>query len=278
MNGLSSHGPAVGSTGVASRSRGTDDNRQSAVCVAAAAARLSGGGGHELAHLGMLGLDIDRNAPARASVSLVVGPIEATTAPATSPRAAASASFNRSAMRSKFTTCWLDVNSTTSISPAAMRPHVRLQRRRVLGQFPVVDLHRADTCAPRASSPATRLALGMPVFLQAHGLLRDRDMLAIDRGQHFAPGVRLAARDASASGPAPRARRPASARGTMVTMSEIAARNRWRSTCRSTSASRCRMPTPVMKITMSICAGHQPVGEIDRLAILARSALRASRG
>ena len=68
-------------------------------------------------------------------------------------------------------------------------PDVVFQRLRVFRQFPLID---ADVDDLRAAGfeAGDQAVVGDAVFLQADGLIRDRDA-AVDRRQQIAPGVRL---------------------------------------------------------------------------------------
>ena len=91
--------------------------------------------------------------------------------------------------------------------------HVRARRRRspadcsrpaarCLRAVPSDRRGSARTRAPRASSPATRLAFGRPYSCKPDVLLSHRQA-AVDRGQHFAPGIGLGHADRSAPGQIP---------------------------------------------------------------------------
>ena len=203
--------------------------------------------------------------PSSSSVSLVVGPIEATTVRA-SPARTAAARFSFSAMRSMFTTWWLDVNIVTSSSPAANARTFASSGPTSIGQFPAIDLHGLHACT--ASFEAGHQAgVRQAVFLQADVLLGDLNLLAIDRGQHFAPGVRLGH---AIRGLQPQLSEHGDRLRSASDRDDVGDRRQQplRSTCRSTSASRWRMPTPVMKMMMSIWPVMHVVGKIDRFAIL----------
>ena len=132
------------------------------------------------------------------------------------------------------------------------RLDVGLQRSRSPRADPSGRLSAVGPVAPRASSPRHQAGVRLAVFLHAHGLLRDaaagRRSSSSTSRQVLGSGTRMVGSMPSslstAIGLGPRA---------IVVTSETAARNRSRSTCRSISASKCRMPTPVMKMMMSIC-------------------------
>ncbi len=64
-----------------------------------------------------------------------------------------------------------------------------LQRGQVFGKIPAIYANRLDP-SPTGFQPRDQARIGLAIFLQAHGLLGHRQP-AVDRGQHFAPGVRF---------------------------------------------------------------------------------------
>ena len=76
-----------------------------------------------------------------------------------------------SASLSKLSTCWPEVNMTTSISPATMRRIFCFERADVLGHIPIVDVHALDH-GPAGFEAGDQAGVGHAVFLQADDEIR----------------------------------------------------------------------------------------------------------